>query len=273
MRVLIDGREVDPREAGISVFDWTVQRGDGCFEAVRSYQGRLFRLGAHLRRLARSAALLDLPLPPLDRLEDWAERVAQAGGDTVVRIMVTRGGTDPLVEAPSRVVVQWEPVPRFPDGFRLLPVAAPWHPSGASWELAGAKSLSYAPNMAAQRLAQRSGYDDALLLGRDGQVLELPTSSIAWFSHDGLETPSLDLGILDSITRQVVLEEAELLGLAVREGRFPLERVAEADEALVMSTLKEVRPVLRVGELVFEPGSRTVKLAEAFRSRVHAEVG
>ena len=273
MRVLIDGREVDPQQAAVSVFDWAVQRGDGCFEAVRSYQGRLFRLDAHLDRLERSAQLLELSLPPRKRLAGWAEQAAAAGRDCAVRIVVTRGGVDALVDAPSRVIVLWEPLPDFPDAFRLLPVRAPWHPSGSEWDMVGVKSLSYAPNMAAQRKAQREGYDDAVLVSSSGQVLELPTSSIGWFADGALETPALDLGILASITRVVVLDEAGLLRIRVREGHYSLERLGDAEEVFVMSTLKEVSPVVAVGEEAFEPGPLTGKLQEAFRSRVAAEVG
>jgi branched-chain amino acid aminotransferase len=272
MRVLIDGREVDPQLAAVSVFDWGVQRGDGCFETVRAYQGRLFRLDAHLDRLQRSAGLLELGLPPRHRLAGWAEQAA-AGRDCAVRIIVTRGGVDPLVESPSRVIVLWEPLPDFPDAFRLSPVPAPWHPSGGEWDMMGVKSLSYAPNMAAQRQAQRAGFDDALLMSSSGQVLELPTSSVGWFADGALETPALDLGILASITRAVVLEEAGLLDIRVREGRHPIERLGDAEEVFVMSTLKEVSPVVAVGGETFEPGPLTGKLQEAYRSRVAAEVG
>ncbi len=273
MRVLIDGREVDPQQAAVSVFDWAVQRGDGCFEAVRAYQGRLFRLDAHLDRLERSAGLLELRLPPRQRVAGWAEQAAAAGRDCAVRIIVTRGGVDPLVESPSRVIVLWEPLPDFPDAFRLLPVPAAWHPSGGEWDMMGVKSLSYAPNMGAQRRAQREGYDDALLVSSSGEVLELPTSSIGWFAEGALETPALDLGILASITRVVVLEEAGLLGIRVREGVYSLDRLGDAEEVFVMSTFKEVSPVVAVGDEVFEPGPLTGKLQEAFRSRVAAEVG
>lgn len=259
--------------AGVSVFDWALVRGDGCFEAIRAYQGRPFALQAHLDRLARSASALELRLPVRSQLEEWVRLVALDGGDCIVRLIVTRGGVDPLVAAPSRVIVLWEPLPDLPEELRLLPVGAPWHPGGFAWELVGVKGLSYGPNMAAQRTAQRAGYDDALLVSREGFALEGPTFSVAWFVDDSLETPSLELGVLASITRAVALQEADRLGLAVREGRFPLERVLAADEVLALSTIKEVRPVVALGEARFPAGPVTAKLTAAFRSRVAAELG
>lgn len=271
--VLIDGRPVSGEEAVVSVHDWVVLRGEGCFEAIRSYGGRLFRMDDHLDRLERSAVALDLPLPARDELVAWSEEAARRGGDCSVRVVVTRGSGYPGVDLPGRVVVLAEPLPDLPETYRLVPLPAPWHPGGDAWELSGVKSTSYGPNMAAQRRAQAAGFDDALLLSREGSILELPTSSVGWFGDGVLQTPALDLGILDSITRRVVLEEASRAGLEVREGRFSVGELLDADEAFVMSTLKEVRPVSAVGEQAFSPGPQVRELQDLFRRRVGAEVG
>ena len=115
------------------------------------------------------------------------------------------------------------------------------------------------------------GFTDALLISREGFVLEGPTFSIGWVVDGVIETPSLDLGILASITRTVTLEEAAGLGLSVDEGRFSLDRVFEADEVFALSTLKEVTPVDRVGTTTFSAGPVTGKLAAAYRRRVEFE--
>ncbi len=271
MRVIIDGQPVDPQQATISVFDWGLLRGDGVFEAVRSYGGRLFRLEAHLERLQRSAALLQLDPPDVSQIARWATVVGEDGHDCTVRILVTRGGSEPDVDCPARVVVLWEPVPDVPSSVSVRPTPAPWQSGGIPWELMGAKTLSYAPNMSAWRVAQAEGFTDALLISRDGHVLEGPTFSIGWVVEGVIETPSLDLGILASITRTVALGEAAGLGLTVDEGRFALERVLEADEVFALSTLKEVMPVDRVGTTTFAAGPITDRLAAAFRARVEAE--
>ncbi len=272
MRVIIDGRSVDPQEASVSIFDWGLLRGDGIFEVIRSYGGNPFAVGAHLDRLLRSARMLHLELPDRESIAHWVRRVAADGGDCVVRVVVTRGGYDHEVTAPSRVLVMWETVPEFPDALAVRPTAAPWHSGGIPWELMGAKTLSYAPNMSAWRVAREEGFDDALLIDRDGHVLEGPTFTIGWVTGGAVETPSLDLGILASITRKVVVEEARRLGLEVREGRFYLDRVLGAEEVFALSTVKEVKPVGLVGDTSFDPGPITKDLSAAFTIRVGTEL-
>ena len=239
-----------------------VGRGDGCFEALRSYGGALFGLAEHLARLARSAAALGIPLPPIPYIGEWARQVATERGDGVIRIFVSVGkqGTDVYVLSTS--------LPELLPEYRLFPLAAPWHPAGDTWELAGVKTLSYAPNMAATRTAQAAGYDDALLVSRDGIVLEGPTSAVLWVVGGVIETASLDLGILDSVTRRIALGHARELDIDIYEGHYPRSRLEDADEVAILSSLKEVLPVVAVGELTFEPGPVTAGLARAYRAAV-----
>ena len=274
MRVLIDGVEVPEAEAGISVFDWGLQRGFGCFEVVRAYHGVPFRAAAHLDRLAGSAAALGLEVPPRAALEEWVRAVSRAGGDCQVRVMLTGGGRDPLVPAAGRTIVLWEPIASAPDALRLLPMEAPWHPATDRSPFYAVKWLSYAANMASTDLARRRGYDEALFLTPDGLVLEGPTFSVSWVIGGRLETPTLGLGILPSITRAVLLgEAAPRLGLPVVEGVFPLARLLEADEALALSTVKEVTPLAAVGDRAIPRGEVSGRLAAAFREIVVAETG
>jgi branched-subunit amino acid aminotransferase/4-amino-4-deoxychorismate lyase len=271
MRVLIDGVEVSEDEAAVSVFDWAVQRGFGCFEVIRSYRGIPFRMDAHLDRLARSAGAIGLVVPDRAALESWIVGVAGAGGDCQVRVMLTGGGRDPLVAAPPRAVVAWEPLPDVPTPLRLMPLEAPWHPGSSAGPFSGVKWLSYAPNMASGDLARASGFDDALLLSREGWVIEGPTFTVAWVREGVLETPTLELGILASITRSVVLAEARRRDIDVREGRFPLQRIQEADEAMGLSTLKEVLAIGAIGEVALGEGPVTAAMQAAYRSVVSAE--
>jgi branched-subunit amino acid aminotransferase/4-amino-4-deoxychorismate lyase len=274
VRVLIDGVEVPEAEAGISVFDWGLQRGFGCFEVIRAYHGMPFRLAAHLDRLAGSAAVLSLEVPPRAALAEWVQAVSRAGGDCLVRVLLTGGGRDLLVAAAARTIVLWEPVAAAPDALRLLPMEAPWHPGTDRSPFYAVKWLSYAANMASGDLARRGGYDDALLLTSEGLVLEGPTFSVAWVVEGRLETPALGLGILPSITRAVLLEEAApRLGLPATEGVFPFSRLLEADEVLALSTVKEVMPVAALGENVIPRGEWCGRLADAFQGIVAAETG
>jgi branched-subunit amino acid aminotransferase/4-amino-4-deoxychorismate lyase len=268
MLVLIDGEVVPPGEAKLSIFDATVLRGIGCFEAMRVYDSRPFETERHLDRLEKSARALRIELPSRAALTSWIEAVARDRDDGVVRILATPGGRVDDVETPPRVVVLSQPLPEVPDTFRLHPIVAPWHPAGADWALTGVKSLSYGPNVAAQREAVAAGFDDALLLSRDDVVLEAPTSAVAWVKAGVLELPSLDLGVLESVTRAVVLEEAVKLGIDHREGRFALNDLLEADEVMILATSKEVCSVTAIGERTFGAGPVTEKLRVAFRARV-----
>lgn len=257
MTVWIDG--VSSRDMSLSVLDETFLRGDGCFEALRSYRGRLFDVDGHLDRLERSASALEMPVPARRDLIDWLGRAAAAGGDCVVRLVLTRGSSS----GPGRAIVIVQAVPERPPAYRLATVEAPWHPAGRPWELAGVKSVSYAPNMAASRRALHAGAHDALLVS-SGTVLEGPTFSVGWIVDGVLETPSLDLGILASVTRKHAVGIADRLGLPVVEGTWDASRLGQADEVMVWSTTKEISPVEAVDDMTFAPGPLTEMMAKEF---------
>jgi len=270
--VLIDGSPVAPSEAGVSVFDIGFQRGYGCFEAMRAYGGRIFRLAGHLDRLAGSAARLRIDLPPRDDVAAWCATAAEEAGDSVVRAFVS-GGIDPARPGThGRVLVYAEFVGPADIDLRVQSRVAPWHSDGVVAELTGAKILSYGYNLAATLAARRDGFGDALLLGRSGHVLEGPTFSIAWVEARTVMTPALDLGILASITRGAVLEVAETEGISVEQGTFSLERVLAADEVMALSTTREVCPVTAVDEQRFAPGPVTAQLGEGFELLVDSEL-
>lgn len=268
MFILVDGLPVDV----VPVTDSSVIRGDGCFEAARSYGGRLFAIEEHLERLERSAAMLQLALPPRERLATWCKAAAVAGGDGIVRLVVTRGPAVPGVDGSGHAVVIHHQVPEVPEDLQLMPLRAPWHSAGRESALAGAKTISYAPNLAAARSAVAAGFHDALLLADDLTVLEGPTFAVAWVIDGVLETPALDLRILESITRRHVLALARDAGYQVVEGRFGLGRVLGADEMMVFSTVKEVTAVARLGERDFSPGPVTKSLKDRFLAHVEASI-
>lgn len=263
--VLINGAPSDGR---IPVTDSSVLRGDGCFEVLRAYGGVAFALEQHLDRLERSAAAVAIELPPRDALEGWIAKTSVEVGDGAVRVVVTRGASVPGLSDPSNVIVFGHTWDRGSEPGRLLPVVAPWHAAGVHWDLAGAKIISYAPNMAATRRATAQGFDDALLVTEQDVVLEGPTFSVAWVVDGVLETPTLDLGILDSITRRIVLDIADEIGLSVEEGSWDLGRLRAATEVTAWSTIREVQPVVAVGDLEWEPGPVTERLGGVFSERV-----
>lgn len=260
--VLING---EPSDGRIPVTDSSVLRGDGCFEVMRAYEGKSFALEGHLDRLERSAAALMIDLPDRVELVSWIEKTAAALGDGAVRVVVTRGSSVPGRADPPNTIVFGHSLPPIAGPVRLLPVVAPWHSADVAWDLAGAKTISYAPNMAAVRRAQEFGFEDALLVTPDGIVLEGPTFSVAWVVDGVLETPSLDLGILDSITRRVALEAASDAGLTILEGVWVLDRLHDASEVMAWSTIREVQSVTAVGERVWPLGPVTGILANTFQ--------
>lgn len=261
--VLINGAPSDGR---IPVTDSSVLRGDGCFEVIRSYRGEPFALEEHLDRLERSAAALDIELASREDLRSWATKTAADLGEGAVRIVVTRGASIPGITEPPMVIVFGHGWDRATGPAHLQPVEAPWHAAGVPWDLAGAKVTSYAPNMAATRRARAAGFEDALLITPERVMLEGPTFSIGWVVDGVLETPHLDLGILDSITRRVVLDSAAEMGIDVVEGHWELSRLDRASEVTAWSTLREVQAVSQVGIRSWEPGPTTHRLQEAFKA-------
>lgn len=263
--IWVNGERSDGR---ISITDSSVLRGDGCFEVLKAYAGTVFAIDDHLDRLRKSAGALEIELPSDAHLSSWINRAAEECGDCAVRVVVTRGSALPEETSEPLVIVFAHPWEIRDQPARLYPVVAPWHAAGVPWALAGAKLLSYAPNLSATREAQAAGFDDALLLTATDEILEGPTFSVAWVIDERLETPGLDLGILGSITRKVVLEDAEELGISVVEGHWGLERVARASEVMALSTIREVQPVSAIGDWTFSEGPVTTRLAEAFAQRI-----
>jgi branched-subunit amino acid aminotransferase/4-amino-4-deoxychorismate lyase len=257
----LNGRFAPAAETMIPVLDEGFLRGDGIFEAIRVYAGRPFATADHLDRLERSARNLHLgvSVPRAELEAEIDELIGRRGGSSftgALRIVLTRGG---------RRLVMTEPLTEFPERARLAFVTfAPTH------ILDGVKSLSYAANMLATRIAKERGFDDALLVTPHGRVLELPTSSIFWVStDDGLCTPPLEDHILASITRDRLMRLID-----ARERPCTREDLLEASEAFVVSSVREVQPVGAIEEREFDaPGEWTEKAAAAFRAHVEEELG
>src|SRR4051794_2472902 len=256
MLASVDGRLLPKEEAVIPVTDEGLVRGDGVFEVVRLYGGRPFALTEHLERMERSAANLRLEID-FATLRAEIDALLEAAGphDNALRVMCTRGG---------RRIALIEPVVEFPATIALAVVT--YSPVRV---LDAVKSLSYAGNMLATRLAREQGADDALLVTPHGRVLEAPTSSFFYVSSGRLCTPPLDDHILASIPRRKVLELFE-----VDERPTTLDDVAAADEAFLASTFKEALPVHAVGDIAsFDaPGPLTREVAAAVSDRIAEEL-
>jgi 4-amino-4-deoxychorismate lyase len=255
--------------------DLALVRGEAVFEAMRVYGGRPFRLGAHLARLAASAAAIDLPLPA--GLEELAGRAVAAagGGDAVLRLICTKGREGSAAGGTAFAICTDIPA-WFEEerrrGLRLVlltTAADPLVRAASPWLLPGVKTISYAVNMAAQREARARGADDAVLVGLGGELLEAPTANLWWRTGDTLHTPSLDLGILAGITRAVLSDLAGGLGLKVLDGVFTAEDLAAADEAFLSSSTREIMPVVEVDGAPIasgHPGPTATALQSALRA-------
>jgi 4-amino-4-deoxychorismate lyase len=274
LEVLAAGPGVPPGDRAVAdPLDLGLLRGDAVFEAVRVYRGRPFRLGAHMARLAASAAALDLVLP--EKLEQLTERAVAAcdGGDGILRLVCTRGAEGG--DAPAAFAVVTE-VPPGLDGHRarglgiaLLTTAAdPLVRAASPWLLPGVKATSYAVNLAARRAAAARGADDAMFVGLGGELMEAPTANLWWRTGPVLYTPALDLGILAGITRAVVMELAGPAGYRVVEGVFTADDLVGAEEAFLSSTVVEVMPVVEVDGVPVadgRPGRAAAQLLAALR--------
>jgi len=252
----VDGSITLASAATIPATDEGLLRGDGVFEVIRVYDGRPFAIDDHLRRLERSASNLRLPVDVEAVRADAYRLLAHAGAGTdheLLRIVLTRGG---------RRLLLTERLPSSPDRVRLGTVT--YSPTRV---LDGVKSLSYAANMLAGRIAREHGFDEALLVTPHGRVLEAPTSSIFWVKDGAILTPPLEDHILASITRAVVIEVA-----GASEQACTLDDMRSADEAFIASTTREVQPVAAIDDHTFRGvGEVTERVAGLVSARIQSE--
>ena len=251
---VVDGTVLPADEATIGVTDLGLLRGDGVFEVISVYEGRLFAMEDHLRRMANSAQNLRLEIDLSAVQADIDALLAEAGPVTgAVRFFVTRGG--------RRVgLIEAVPTEREPLTLATITYAPPRI-------LDGVKSLSYGGNMLATRLAIEKGATEALLVTPHGRVLEGPTSSF-FVSLDGetLVTPPLSDHVLDSITRRRLLT---ILPQA-REEVVTREELTAAHEAFLASTTREVQPIVRIDDITLPaaPGPLTQTAADVFAAHI-----
>ncbi|MEA2423100.1 MAG: branched-chain amino acid aminotransferase [Thermoleophilaceae bacterium] len=258
----LDGTVTPASEAMIPVVDEGFIRGDGVFEVIRVYDGRPYAMVEHLDRLERSAANLRLgwDVPRAELEQESAALLEQRGGsafDGSLRIVLTRGG---------RRLLLTEPVPPGPEGGTRVCFVT-FAPTRI---LDGVKSLSYAPNMLAGRIARERGFDEALLVTPHGRVLEAPTASLFWVDGGGdLCTPPLEDHILASITRRRLMA---LTG--ARECHATQDDLLGAREAFLASTLREVGPVSAIEDRELgEAGERTLEAAALLREDIRSSLG
>lgn len=267
----VNGAFTPASQAAIGLNDLGLVRGYGVFEVLRTYGECPFGLRAHLDRLAYSAAQIELALPaPLPEIEAIVmETLARnAARDVTIRIIVTGGASSSFLmpEDHPTLLVMLAPVKpyaaqMYADGAALITVdAARFMPT--------VKSLNYIPAIIGQRKARAAGAIEALYCDAAGVITECTTSNFFIFKGDQLITPAQD--VLPGVTRAAALEVAgDLFAIVTR----PIQRdeLAEADEAFITSTTKEIMPIVRVDAQSIgagRPGARTQRLRQSFQAYV-----
>jgi branched-chain amino acid aminotransferase len=280
-KVWINGKLFDKAEAKISVFDHGLLYGDGVFEGIRIYAGKVFRLREHLDRLYESARhiFLEIPFP--------REQIAQAVLDTVqanakqegyIRLVVTRGpgtlGLDPRKCSEPQVIIIVDDISLYPPdsyekGLRVITASVIRnHPNALNPRI---KSLNYLNNILAKIEAERAGCPEAIMLNHNGEVAECTADNIFLVKHGILRTPHLAAGILEGVTRNLVLELAREAKIPVQETALTRHDVYSADECFLTGTAAEVAPIVECDGRPIgngKPGPLTRQLRERFQQRV-----
>lgn len=282
--IYLDGELVPRDQARVSVFDHGLLYGDGVFEGIRVYDGRIFRLDEHIKRLERSARaiLLDLPLSHEELIAATVETCrANSVEDGYIRLVVTRGvgdlGLDPR-SCPKPTVfiiagdIQLYPEELYERGLSLITCSTRRN-SPASLD-PGIKSLNYLNNILAKIECIHADASEGIMLTQAGLVSECTGDNIFVVRGGKLITPPVEAGILDGITRSAVIELAAAENITVHETLFPITEVYGADECFLTGTAAELVPVVQVdGRTVGDgkPGPVTKRLLKRFRDLTRSE--
>ena len=281
--VSIDGVLVDPDAASVPIMDRGFLYGDSAFEVTRTYGGQPFALRLHLERLRDSCRRLGIGIVPDDeRLASEVGEVLAAAGnaESYVRVVITRGTTAMGLglgrgETSRRILVVL-PLPEqaasmYEDGVELATVTTARALDGTG--AAGAKASNYLPNILSLASARARGGYEALSVAAGGEILEGATSNVFLVRGGRVATPPVRLGILEGITRRVVMEAAAERGAPIEERLLFPSDLYRADEAFITSSLREVVPVVRADGVTLgsgRPGPITKRLYAAFHRRREA---
>jgi len=273
MKVYVDGKFFDERDARISVFDHGLLYGDGIFEGIRAYNGRVFRLKEHIDRLFYSAKaiLLKVPMSHGQIMKAVVDSCAQNKiRDGYIRLVVTRGvgtlGLNPnRCKKPSVIIIadkiQLYPPAMYQRGMEIITVPTVRNLHSALNP--AIKSLNYLNNILAKIEANNAGCEEAVMLNAQGFVSECTGDNLFIVKEGKLFTPPLSAGALYGITRQVVIELAEQIGVSVSEPDLTRYDLFNADECFLTGTGAEIIPVVKIDGRVIgtgKPGALTRRL-------------
>ncbi len=272
----VNGRLLAPEEAAIGPLDGGFMYGEGLFETMRAYRGRVFRLAHHLERLILAAKELDFDPPTAPALTSAVHEALEASelSEAMVRLTVTPGAA---AAESLTIVVLVRPLALpsadlYQVGCRAVSVPAT-HCSSSP--LRRIKSLNYLDKLLAQRAAARKDAHEAILIDPDGCVVEGAMRNVFAVFEGALVTPPLSRGLLPGVTRATVLEIARARGILSHERDIPLTELYKAEEAFLTSSVAEIIPIAAVDGNIIKasPGPVTVGLMRDYRDKVWREVG
>jgi branched-chain amino acid aminotransferase len=280
MKIFFDGKLVEKKDAKVSVFDHGFLYGDGIFEGIRAYNGRVFRLKEHLERLWASAKAINLEIPIHKKEMEKAlmkTLLANKLNDAYIRLIVTRGcgdlGLDPRNSAKPSIIIIVDKIKIYPEEFYekgMEVVTVSTRRIKQDSLSPNIKSLNYLNNILAKMQAVKSGVAEAIMLNAEGYVVECSADNIFIVKNEILYTPSGSEGALIGITRDAVIELAKNKSkIPVKEGRISLYDVYTADECFLTGTAAEVVPVVALDSRTIgdgKPGKITNKLIKEFKS-------
>ena len=282
MLIYIDGEFLPKAEAKVSVFDHGLLYGDGVFEGIRSYNGRVFKLDEHLERLYDSAKSIMLQIPiPIETMKETVLETLRRNhlSEAYIRLVITRGvgdlGLDPDKCPKPSIIIIADKIALYPqkfyeDGLEIVTASVRKnYPEAINPRI---KSLNYLNNILAKIEGKQSGAVEVLMLNADGYVAECSGDNIFWLKNEVLVTPPVHMGILEGVTRNSVIDLARDAGMRVEERVFTRHDLYIADECFLTGTAAEVIPVVKIDRRVIgngQPGKVTEKLIAAFRQFAH----
>jgi branched-chain amino acid aminotransferase len=280
-RVWINGKLFDKSEAKVSVFDHGFLYGDGVFEGIRIYGGKVFRMREHIDRLYESARhiFLEIPLTREQMTQAVLDAVkANAKQDGYIRLVITRGagtlGLDPQKCSNPLVIIIVDDISLYPiefyeKGLRVVTASIIRnHPNALNPRI---KSLNYLNNILARIEADRAGCQEAIMLNHNGEVAECTADNIFLVKQGILRTPHLAAGILEGVTRNLIISLAREAKITVLEMALTRHDVYSADEAFLTGTGAEIAPIAECDGRPIgsgKPGPVTRQLRERFHQLV-----
>ena len=282
MFVYLNGKIVPSKDACISVFDHGFLYGDGIYETMRVYDGVVFKIDEHLSRLYRSASLIGLNIP-LDtaalKIAVYETLIANTHKNAYVRLTISRGygsvGLDPDFCPKPTIVIIAKELKEYPRDYYERGITLILAKTRRNLKKAidpRIKSLNFLNNILAKIEAKKAGAYEALMLNAQGVLTEGTISNVFFFRDHMLCTPSVKSGILDGITRGLIIELASRDDIPVHEGRFTTRDLLNAEEVFITNTTMEAMPVSKVNDKTYKVGKIAKHIRKSYRQEVKAYI-